>query len=219
MAGFLGLFFRSALGLMLEKGLSAGDYLFNLCSQRLKAEAILHSPFFSTRLGHHTTRRPDTLDSWTLGLPKPHGHGAVSNCTSGLFYLVLVSSWSKRARDGENVGPACLHKCWGSRAWPIPLSASPQWTSSRSGCQRPLLAHKAHGSTWSRTSLSQTCWSNQTLEHTAKVGLSVPDITSLRLPVLGNGPNIHSGLGLRPGQLSATFRTSTTPVPSASKTC
>lgn len=45
MAGFPGLFFHSALGLMLEKGLSAGDYLFNLCSQRLKAEAICTTLF------------------------------------------------------------------------------------------------------------------------------------------------------------------------------
>lgn len=65
-----------------------------------------HPP--SQAMANEATRRPDSLDAWMLGLPKPHGHGAASNSTSGHLDLVLVSSWNKRTRMGETWAlPAC----------------------------------------------------------------------------------------------------------------
>lgn len=64
-----------------------------------QGEAIL-PPTPGRAVASEATRRPDPLDAWPLGLPRPHGHGTASNSTSGLFNLVPVSSWNKRARGG-----------------------------------------------------------------------------------------------------------------------
>lgn len=119
------------------------------------------------------------------------------------------------------MGPACLRIGWGLRARPTPLPASPWWTPSRSGCQRPLLAHKAHGAqpAWPRPMFQP-----DTLTARPRDGCWYPDVISPGLPVSGNGPTIHSELGPRPAASVLLPLPPTTssllvaPVPSASKT-
>ena len=55
-------------------------------------------PTAGQAMARDATQRPDLLEAWTLGLPRPHGLGAASNSTSGFLDSVLVSSWNKRLR-------------------------------------------------------------------------------------------------------------------------
>lgn len=101
--GAWGLFFHPELGLTPGRVRPrCWDYFSKLysCSQRHKAETVL-PPTPGRAMAREATRRPDPLDAWMLGLPRPHGLGAASNSTSGFLHLVPVSSWNKRTRMGK----------------------------------------------------------------------------------------------------------------------
>ena len=131
-------------------------------------------------------RPPGGLTLWMLSPPKPQSHRTMSNCTSGLFDLVLVSSWSKRAWVGENMGPTCLYKCWGSRAWPMPPACLSQvdhiqaWLSKASPCPQGPQYHLE----WEDS--DPDVWVQPDTTAQAKVGL-----------LRGPGPHISKASGLR----------------------